>query len=242
MWWIPPIADPRWLAAYYGARLFPLRHGFHRDRRAVHGHAARRGVHLRRAHLGVGLAHGIQYRHGPARVRGRGLAGIALPGGGTVGWLGVAAAVRRPRPASLWVVVGASGGGFDPDNRDAAARAATRSAGSPATSARGCPGDGRSSVYAVAGLGVWVGPLYVLPRSLPVWAGRPPGPISSCMPVSWFPPWSWWAVLSAQPAVPVRRGDLSLHLDDRRRHPSPCCRSSSPTGCAGKARWSCPWA
>ena len=119
MWWIPPIGDPRWLAVYYGAAYFLFDTGFtvigvpftamlpdvastYDERTSVS--AWRMGFSI-----GTGL---LGYAAGD-------LAAVALPGGRTVGWLGVAAAFAVLSAGSLWVVVGASSGGFDPDNRDA---------------------------------------------------------------------------------------------------------------------------
>jgi glycoside/pentoside/hexuronide:cation symporter, GPH family len=175
MWWIPPIGDPRWLAAYYGLAYFLFDTGF-----TVVGvpfsallpdlaptYDERTSLSAWR--MGFSIATGLLgYAAGD-------LAAVALPGGRTVGWLGVAALFAVLSAGSLWVVVGASGGGFDPDNRGSdgrrgeAARRLARDLG--AWLGRRWP----IAVGAVAGLGLWIGLLYVLPRSLPRLAGRTTG-------------------------------------------------------------------
>jgi Na+/melibiose symporter-like transporter len=74
--------------------------------------------------------------------------------------------------ASLWVAVAGSGGGFDPDNRDPA--------GHPGDMARQLARDFGAwlsrrwalAVGAVAGLTLWIGLFYALPRLLPGTARR----------------------------------------------------------------------
>ena len=167
MWWIPPIADPRWLAAYYGLAYFLFDTGFTvvgvpysallPD--LAHTYDERTSVSAWRMgfSIGVGL---LGYAAGD-------IAGIALPGGRTVGWLGVAGLFAALGTASLWVVVAATGGGFDPDNRLPGARRGdlARRFGRDlwAWLVRRWP----LAVGAVTGITLWGGALYVLPRAWP---------------------------------------------------------------------------
>lgn len=172
MWWVPPIGDPRWLAAYYGAAYFLFDTGFTivgvpfsallPD--VAHTYDERTSVSAWR--MGFSIATGLLgYAAGD-------IAAVALPGGRTVGWLGVAALFAILSAGSLWVVVGASAGGFDPDNRDpaaprgATARRLTRDFGAWLSR------RWTLVVGAIAGIALWIGLLYVLPRSLAGWSGR----------------------------------------------------------------------
>lgn len=166
MWWIPPTADPRWLAAYYGLAYFLYDTGF-----TVIGvpfaallpdvartYDERTSVSAWR--MAFSIATGLLgYAAGD-------IAGIRLAGGGTVGWLGTAALFALLSAASLWVVAAASGGGFDPDNRDPSARRGeavrrlARELGAWLRRHRGLV------VGVVAGLAGWIALAYVLPRRL----------------------------------------------------------------------------
>jgi glycoside/pentoside/hexuronide:cation symporter, GPH family len=172
MWWVPPIADPRWLAAYYGLAYFLFDTGFTvvgvpfsallPDLAPTYDERTSVSAYRMAFSIATGL---LGYAAGD-------LAGIALPGGRAVGWLGVAAMFAVLSVVSLWVVVAASGGGFDADNRDP-----SRHRGDMARRlARELGAWMRRrwvlAVGAVAGLAVWIGVFYVLPRALPVLQGR----------------------------------------------------------------------
>ncbi len=122
------------------------------------------------------------------------------------------------------------------------AAGATRRAGSRATSARGCRRRWLLAVGVVAGLALWIGLLYVLPRSLPGPAGT--DDLDRLRPVRGLPRTHRGrgrAVLPPQPPVPLRRGDLPLHLDDRRGHPVRAAVLPHVLAALGGRRWSCPW-
>jgi GPH family glycoside/pentoside/hexuronide:cation symporter len=180
MWWVPPIADPRWLAAYYGLAYFLFDTGFTvvgvpfsallPDLAPTYDERTSVSAYRMAFSIATGL---LGYAAGD-------IAGIALPGGRTVGWIGVAAIFAALSTVSLWVVVGASGGGFDPDNRGPAVRsdgAAARPRGDMVRRLAHDLGGWMSrrwalAVGAVAGLALWIGLFYVLPRALPGFRGR----------------------------------------------------------------------
>jgi glycoside/pentoside/hexuronide:cation symporter, GPH family len=167
MWWIPPVADPRWLAAYYGFAYFLFDTGF-----TVIGvpfaallpdlaptYDERTSVSAWR--MAFSIATGLLgYAAGD-------IAAIALHDGRTVGWLGVAAIFAGLSVASLWVVVAASGGGFDPDNRDPTGRRGDMGRQLARDLGTWLSRHWLLAVGAVAGLALWIGLCYVLPRALP---------------------------------------------------------------------------
>jgi GPH family glycoside/pentoside/hexuronide:cation symporter len=167
MWWVPPIGDPRWLAAYYGLAYFLFDTGFTvvgvpfsallPD--LAHTYDERTSVSAWR--MGFSIATGLLgYAAGD-------IAAIALPGGRTVGWLGVAAIFAVLSAGSLWVVVAASAGGFDPDNRDPAGRRGDAARRLARDLGAWIARRWTLVIGVVAGLALWIGLLYVLPRSLP---------------------------------------------------------------------------
>jgi len=172
MWWIPPIGDPRWLAAYYGLAYFLFDTGF-----TVIGvpfaallpdlaptYDERTSVSAWR--MAFSIATGLLgYAAGD-------IAAVTLPGGRAIGWLGVAAIFAVLSTVSLWVVVAASGGGFDPDNRDPAVRRGELRRRLARELGGWLSRRWMLAVGAVAGLALWIGLFYVLPRVLPGFAGR----------------------------------------------------------------------
>jgi Na+/melibiose symporter-like transporter len=89
-----------------------------------------------------------------------------------VGWLGVAVIFAALSAASLWVAVAASGGGFDPDNRDRAGRRGDMARRFARDFGAWLSRRWALAVGAVAGLALWVGLFYVVPRALPGTVGR----------------------------------------------------------------------
>ncbi len=122
MWWIPPIADLRWLAAYYGLAYFLFDTGFTvigvpysallPDLAATYDE--RTSVSAWR--MAFSIAAGL------LGYAAQDIAGLPLFRGRSAGWFAVAALFAALCTASLWVVFAATGGGFDPDNRVAGAR------------------------------------------------------------------------------------------------------------------------
>lgn len=167
MWWIPPIADPRWLAAYYGLAYFLFDTGFTvigvpfsallPD--LAHTYDERTSVSAWRMGFSIGM--------GLLGYAAQDIAGIALPGGGTMGWLGVAVIFAALSAASLWIVVAATGGGFDADSRDSGARRGDALLRLGRDFREWLARRWQMAAAAVAGLALWVAVFYVLPRAWP---------------------------------------------------------------------------
>jgi GPH family glycoside/pentoside/hexuronide:cation symporter len=117
MWWIPPIADLRWLAAYYGLAYFLFDTGFTvigvpfaallPDVAATYDE--RTSVSSYR--MAFSIAAGLLAFTAPQ------IANLPFFRGGPVGWLAAAVLFTVISMASMWVAFAATGGGFDPDNR-----------------------------------------------------------------------------------------------------------------------------
>ncbi|MCX7030210.1 MAG: MFS transporter, partial [Spirochaetes bacterium] len=168
MWWIPPIADPRWLAAYYGLAYFLFDTGFTvigvpfaallPDVAATYDE--RTSVSSYR--MAFSIAAGLLAFTAPDIAR------LPLFGGSPVGWLAVAGLFAVVCVASMWVVFAATGGGFDPDNRVPGARRGDAVRGLIRELTDWLARHRRIVAIASVYLACWIGVFGVLPR---VWPG-----------------------------------------------------------------------
>jgi GPH family glycoside/pentoside/hexuronide:cation symporter len=165
MWWIPPIADPRWLAAYYGLAYFLFDTGF-----TVIGvpfsallpdlastYDERTSVSAWR--MAFSIAAGL------LGYAAQDIAGLPLFRG--KGWFVVAALFAALCMGSLWVVFAATGGRFDPDNRLAGARRGDAARALLRDLATWLAGHRRVVVVASVFLAGWIAVFGVLPRAWP---------------------------------------------------------------------------
>jgi GPH family glycoside/pentoside/hexuronide:cation symporter len=168
MWWIPPIADLRWLAAYYGLAYFLFDTGFTvigvpfsallPDLAATYDE--RTSVSAWR--MAFSIAAGL------LGFAAQDIAGLPLFRGSAVGWLVVAVLFAAVCMGSLWVVFAATGGGFDPDNRVADARRGDAVRAMARDLSRWLARRRRLVVIGGLFVACWIAAFGVLPR---VWRG-----------------------------------------------------------------------
>lgn len=167
MWWIPPIADLRWLAAYYGLAYFLFDTGF-----TVIGvpfaallpdvavtYDERTSVSSYR--MAFSIAAGLLAFTAPQ------IANLPFFRGGPVGWLAAAGLFAVLSMASMWVAFAATGGGFDPDNRIAGNRRGDAVRVLRSDLAAWLAHHRRIVVIGTLYLACWIGVFGVLPRAWP---------------------------------------------------------------------------